>query len=234
MLHHLRSIAFLVLLMTTGAASGAEVRPYAREDMASDVVRLTATLRGETAAIGAQVKGKTADELRRDVASAIAASKFDSAQKLAGAAVTAAPKDPTNWLVLAEVAVKADDAKFNRRYDLVTRGATAAYAAFQRSATPDAQAEALAVLGDLLARHELWRPALDALHASLVRRDSITLRKTYDDMREQHGFRILDYKIDNEFDFAPRLLQLLRAAQAQDGFFALCRRLRRVGHRYLQ
>ena len=85
MLHALRSLTVLLVLMAAGAAVGAEVKPYAREDMASDVVRLTATLRGETAAIGAEVKGKSADQLRKDAALAVAASKFDAAQKLAGA-----------------------------------------------------------------------------------------------------------------------------------------------------
>ena len=54
------------------------------------------------------------------------------------------------------------------------------------------------MLADLLARHELWRPALDALKASLDRRDVIDVRKTYEAMRAEHGFRILDYKVDNE------------------------------------
>ena len=54
------------------------------------------------------------------------------------------------------------------------------------------------MLSDLLARHELWRPALDALKASLDRRDAIDVRKTYEAMRAEHGFRILDYKVDNE------------------------------------
>ena len=54
------------------------------------------------------------------------------------------------------------------------------------------------MLADLLARHEQWRPALDALKASLDRRDLIDVRKTYEAMRAEHGFRILDYKVDNE------------------------------------
>ena len=54
------------------------------------------------------------------------------------------------------------------------------------------------LLSDLLARHELWRPSLDALKASLDRRDAIDVRKTYEAMRAEHGFRILDYKVDNE------------------------------------
>ena len=98
----------------------------------------------------------------------------------------------------AGIAAAVDDAKANDRYDLVTRGATAAYAAYQHSTTPDTQAAALAALADLLARHEQWRPALDALKASLDRRDSVDVRKTYEAMRAEHGFRFLDYKVDNE------------------------------------
>ena len=66
----------------------------------------------------------------------------------------------------AFVAIKADDAKANGRYDLVTQGATAAYAAYQHAAAPDAQALALAMLGDLLARHEAWRRRARRLKAS--------------------------------------------------------------------
>ena len=49
------------------------------------------------------------------------------------------------------------------------------------------QAEALATLGNLFARHEMWRPALDAYRASLDRHDDEDARKIYEDMREKHG-----------------------------------------------
>jgi uncharacterized protein YfaS (alpha-2-macroglobulin family) len=197
MLHALRSLVALLILFV-GAASAAETKPFAREDMASDAVRLTETLRIATAAIGAQVKGKTPQQLLSEAARAVSGGDFAAADKLAGAAITAAPKDPANWLAYAGIAAAADDAKANDRYDLVSRGATSAYAAYQHSTTPDAQAAALAVLADLLARHEQWRPALDALKASLDRHDSVDVRKTYEAMRAEHGFRILDYKVDNE------------------------------------
>src|SRR5271169_6244260 len=131
MLHALRSLAVLLILLA-GAASAAEIKPFAREDMASDAVRLTETLRVATAAVGAQVKGKTPQQLLTEAARAVA-----------GAAITAAPKDPANWLAYAGFAAAADDAKANDRYDVVTQGATAAYAAYQHSTAPDAQAAAL-------------------------------------------------------------------------------------------
>ena len=207
MVHALRSLAVLLILFA-GSAGAAETKPFAREDMASDAVRLTETLRIATAAIGGEVKGKTPQQLLSEAAKAVASGDFAAGEKLAGAAITVAPKDPANWLAYAEIAAAADDAKANDRYALVTRGATAAYAAYLRSKTPDVQAGALAVLADLLARHEQWRPALDALKASLDRHDSIDVRKTYEAMRAEHGFRILDYKVDNEFGLAAGLFQL--------------------------
>ncbi len=190
--------AVLIALLFVGSALAADVKPYVNEDMASDAVRLAATLKAEAGKIGAQAQGKTPDDLRKAAAAAVTAGKFDVAAKLAAAAVTAAPKDPANWLAYAYVAVKADDAQANDRWDLVTQGAVAAYAAYQRATAPDVQAAALATLADLLARHSAWRGALDAYKASLDRRDNVDVRKTYEALREQYGFRILDYKVDNE------------------------------------
>jgi len=202
MLHLLRALA---LLLAMGAAAGAaETKPFAREDLASDAVRLMETLRADAAKVAPQAKDKSPEALRKAALATAAAARFADAEKLAAAAIAAAPKDPANWLTLATIAQRADEAQASGRYDLVNQGATAAYAAYQRSTTPQAQADALALLSDLLARHEVWRPALDALKASLDRRDDPDLRKTYEDMRAEHGFRILDYKVDNE-SASPRI-----------------------------
>src|ERR1700728_3832345 len=122
MLHALRSLAVLLILLA-GAARAAETKPFAREDMASDAVRLAEALRVATAAIGAQVKGKTAQQLLSEAARAVSGGDFAAADKLAGAAITAAPKDPANWLAYAGIAAAAHDAKANVRYDLLTRRA---------------------------------------------------------------------------------------------------------------
>src|SRR5215467_3410468 len=105
-LHALRSLAVFVLLLG-GVAGAAETKPFAREDMASDAVRLTETLRVATAAIGAQVRSKTPQQLLTEAGKAVVAANFEDAEKLAGAAVTAAPKDPANWLAYAGIAAAA-------------------------------------------------------------------------------------------------------------------------------
>ena len=198
MLTTLRSFAVALLLLAAGAALAADTqtlraRGHGERRRAPSGDPQDRGRQGRRAG-GEQDAGRFAQG--RVVAAA--AGRFENASRLAAAAVTAQPKDPANWLAFADVAVRADDAKANNRWDLVTEGATAAYGAYEHATTPEAQAQALAVLGDLLARHERWRPALDAYKASLDRKDNIDVRKTYEGLREQYGFRILDYKVDNE------------------------------------
>ncbi len=186
------------VFLIVGAALAADIKPYVNDDLASDAVRLAETLKAEAAKSGADTAGKSPEDLRKAALASIAAGKFDVAARLAAAAVTAAPKEASNWGTYAWVAVKADDAKADNRWDLVTQGAAAAYAAYERANDPVAQAQALELLGSLLARHSAWRGALDAYKASLDRRDNLDVRKTYEALREQYGFRILDYKVDNK------------------------------------
>ncbi len=47
-----------------------------------------------------------------------------------------------------------------------------------------------------LRRPPLWRPALDALRLSLELREVAEVRAQYERLREDHGFRILDYTVD--------------------------------------
>ncbi|MBV9555652.1 MAG: alpha-2-macroglobulin family protein, partial [Pseudolabrys sp.] len=197
MYNWLRTFLALVMVFFGMAAAQADVKPYARDFLASDVVRFTEQIRKEVAAY-AFVRGKSAEELRKEANAAADSADYKQAGKLAAGAITANPKDAANWLTLARIAVKADDAQASERYDLRERGTLAAYAAYTRVTTPTAQADALAMLGDLFARREMWRPSLDAYRASLDRHDDIDISKTYEDLREKHGFRILDYKVDND------------------------------------
>ena len=194
----LRRLLILLLFVFAGGVYAADIKPYLREDLASDVVRLTETLHKETVQIGAKLKGRTPEQLRKDAAAAVSAANFKDASAWLGAAVAANPKDEAAWLALAKLGAQADDAQADGRYDMVSRAQSAAYAAYQRANGASAQAEALALLGNLFARHETWRPAIDAYRASLDRRDDVDARAAYEDLREKHGFRIIDYKVDNE------------------------------------
>ncbi|MDX4993088.1 hypothetical protein SHY80_10985, partial [Streptococcus suis] len=78
------------------------------------------------------------------------------------------------------------------------RASTAAYIAYQRAGNAGEEAEALAVLGQALADRKLWRPALDSLRTSLDLREVAEVRANYEKLRDDHGFRLLDYSVDSD------------------------------------
>ena len=63
---------------------------------------------------------------------------------------------------------------------------------------PAEEADALAVLGRAMSDRKLWRPALDALRLSLDMREVAEVRGQYEKMRDEHGFRLLDYTVDSD------------------------------------
>ncbi|MGH6829718.1 MAG: alpha-2-macroglobulin family protein, partial [Methylocella sp.] len=113
--------------------------------------------------------------------------------KLTAAIVAANPKDSDAWIAYSRAAIAAGDDD-----DLQETGTAAAYIAYERASAKPEQAAALAWLGEIFATRSMWRPALDAYRASLDLADIAQARNIYEDLREKHGFRILDYKIDNE------------------------------------
>ena len=203
--NHAIALRILHALAPAPAATAAPpIKPYVRDDLASDVVRLAETVRKETAQIGRQGQGQERRALRKEAAAAATAGDYKGASKLLGAAIAGNPKDAAAWLLLAKLARKPT----TRRPPAATISSSAARPPPTPPISADRaapqQAEALALLGDLFARHEMWRPSLDAYRASLDRRDDADMRKTYEDLREKHGFRIVDYKVDNE-SAAPRV-----------------------------
>ena len=62
-------------------------KPYARDFLASDAVRLAETLRKETTSDGALTKGKNPEQLRKEAAAAADNADYKLAGKLAAAAV---------------------------------------------------------------------------------------------------------------------------------------------------
>ena len=81
---------------------------------------------------------------------------------------------------------------------LLERASTAAYIAYQRAGNQAEEADALAVLGRAFSERKLWRPALDALRLSLELREVADIRGQYEKMRDEHGFRLLDYTVDSD------------------------------------
>ena len=103
---------------------------------------------------------------------------------------------------------------------LLERASTAAYIAYQRAGNAGDEADALAVLGHAMSERKLWRPALDALRLSLDLREVADVRGQYEKMRDEHGFRLLDYTVEFRFGVAARLFPVLRGPRQADRFRA--------------
>jgi uncharacterized protein YfaS (alpha-2-macroglobulin family) len=171
----------------------AQQKSYTNEQLASDAARLEAQVRKD----GETQPPKPLDQIRRDVLAA--AVRNDTASALRVLSQIAAPdtKNAANWLAYARTALAVPPTSTSI-YQLRSQAATAAYLAYQRANTKPDEATALALLADVYARREEWRAALNAYRASLASNDAPAVRATYQRLREQHGFRIVNYKVDNE------------------------------------
>ncbi len=166
-------------------------KPFTNDDLANSAVELEAQIKSD-----AGVATKPVDQLRRDADAAFSKNDFRSGMTILGQIVAAVPADATTWLRLARTIQQIRPADDRERAMLLERASTAAYIAYQRTADRNQEADGLAFLGTLLSQRRLWRPALDALRLSLELREVADVRGQYERLRDQYGFRVLDYTVD--------------------------------------
>src|SRR5205814_2335221 len=123
---------------------------------------------------------------------------FRAGLQILGQIAATAPEDSGNWLRLARTIFQIRPSNSSEQTFFLERASTAAYLAYQRAANAGDEADALAVLGRALSERKLWRPALDALRMSLDLREVAEVRGQYEKMRDEHGFRLLDYTVDSD------------------------------------
>ncbi|MCL2385310.1 MAG: hypothetical protein FWC84_05730 [Alphaproteobacteria bacterium] len=193
----------LIFLFLADAASAQQ--SLVNDEVLSDATRLEHNIGAELDSLANQPlaqlrKGRAQAESRKDQQAVL---------KFAAAIVAANPKDFNAWLAYSHAAFDITNDN-----DLQANATAAAYIAYQRAPGKPEKASALAWLGEIYAKRFLWRPALNSTKASLDLAENAQLRNVYQDMREKHGFRILDYKVDNEsaspricFQFSESLVQ---------------------------
>ena len=136
--------------------------------------------------------------MRTDADAAFKRSDFRTGLQILGQIAAIAPEDSGNWLRLARTIFQIRPANSSEQTFLLERASTAAYIAYQRAGNPGEEADALAVLGRAMSERKLLRPALDALRLSLDLREVADVRGQYEKMRDEHGFRLLDYTVDSD------------------------------------
>lgn len=175
----------------THSAAKSDERPFSRDDLDDAAIRLEAQIKTDSGQVT-----KPVAQLRREMDEAFKKNDFRTGLQLLGQIVSVEPDDATSWLRLARSVAQIRPANAKERTLLLERSATAGYIAYERSDNPAEQAEALQIIGNSFAERRVWRPALDALRNALELREVAAVRAQYEKLREEHGFRLLDYTVD--------------------------------------
>ena len=166
-------------------------KPFQRSDLADSAVRLEAQIKIESGQVA-----KPVATLRSEAESAFGKRDFRAGMQTLAQVVSVAPREAGNWLRLARAILQIRPNDERERVNFLERAATSAYIAYQRAGNSGEEADALQLLGRTFAERKLWRPALDSYRLSLDLREVADIRQTYESLRDQHGFRILDYSVD--------------------------------------
>jgi uncharacterized protein YfaS (alpha-2-macroglobulin family) len=185
-------VAALVALLSVPLSVAASAqKPFVRDDLADAAIKLEAQIKSESGQVT-----KAAAVLRREADAAFQRNDFRNGLQLLGQITVVAPDDSTNWLRLAKSVLQIRPSNDRERTTLLERSATAAYIAYQRTKNEAEEAESLLIVSRTYADRTLWRPALDAMRLSLDLREVADVRQQYERLREDHGFRLLDYSVD--------------------------------------
>jgi uncharacterized protein YfaS (alpha-2-macroglobulin family) len=192
MIGFIRAASICAMLALGLASAQAAEKAFRRDDLADSAIKLEAQIKGEAGPV------TPAATLRTDADAAFRRKDFRAGLQILGQIAAIAPEDSGNWLRLSRIIFQIVPKNSSEQTFLLERASTAAYIAYQRAANAQDEADALAALGRALAQRELWRPALDALRLSLDQREVAEVRGQYEKLRDEHGFRLLDYTVDSD------------------------------------
>src|SRR6195952_3282343 len=188
-----RAAALCATLALGLVSAQAADKAFKRDDLADSAIKLEAQIKSEAGPVA-----KSAATLRTDADAAFKRLDYRAGLTTLGQIVATAPEDSGNWLRLARTILQIRPSNSSEQTFLLERAATAAYIAYQRAGNAGEEADALAVLGRALSERKLWRPALDALRLSLDVKEVAEVRGSYEKLRDDHGFRLLDYTVDSD------------------------------------
>ena len=188
-----RAVAVCATLVLGLVSAQAADKAFKRDDLADAAIKLEAQIKSEAGPVA-----KSSATLRNDADAAFRRNDFRSGLQILGQIAATAPDDSGNWLRLARTIFQIKPSNSSEQTFFLERASTAAYIAYQRAGNPQDEADALGVLGRAMSDRKLWRPALDALRMSLDLREVAEVRGQYEKLRDEHGFRLLDYTVDSD------------------------------------
>ncbi|MEL6375238.1 MAG: alpha-2-macroglobulin family protein, partial [Pseudomonadota bacterium] len=192
----LTTLALTTFTLTTLAVAPASAATFKNQTVARDADRYEAFLKKNW-----QPGQRDIEALKRQARQLIARGRDPRrASRHLAMAVVANRRDAVAWLNLARalLAIRPNAGRSNERYHLPVNASASAYRAYQLSPRDAIRAEALHVMGKALQRRSYWRPALEALKASLALAEQPAVRAAYKRLRAEKGFRIVNYKVQSD------------------------------------
>jgi uncharacterized protein YfaS (alpha-2-macroglobulin family) len=195
----MRSISILWLFVFALGLFAANVyaaeKPYVNADLASSAIRLQKKLADDSAELRA---GASLDELRKRANAAKSKGDIADSLPLLAAVAAASPDRSDIWLSFARASRAAAQKKGDDSDALFNDALSGAWIGYRNAKAKPDEASALALIGEIYAERETWRDSLNAYRASLDAALTPAVQGVYGDLREKYGFRVLDYKVDNE------------------------------------
>jgi len=114
------------------------------------------------------------------------------------------PGDYEAWTQLATALLMQNPDDWRERETKRKNAVSASINAYLRSVSDTERALALELVGRSLARRSEYKTAIKAYRASLAVEENSSVRRQYDDLVAEHGFRIVDHVVDSD-SAAPRI-----------------------------
>ena len=187
-------VAALVTLASVALSSipaSAAGKAFQRAELDEAAIKLEAEIKNDAGQVA-----KPLAQLRREADAAFQKNDVRNGMVLLGQIIAQAPDESASWLRLSRAIQQVRVVLDRDRLALIERSGTAAYIAYQRAKNRNEEADAMVIVGRSFGDRQVWRPALDALRVSLELREVADVRALYEKMREDHGFRLLDYTVD--------------------------------------
>ncbi len=146
----------------------------------------------------------TSEVLRRAGAEALGKGDGPSAETHYAALAKLEPGNFEVWGQLALSQIIQNPSNWEERRRKQEDAVSAAVNSYLRTIGDAERAQGFEVLGRALADSQNWKPAIKAMRAAVALQDEPRLRRAYEQMVAEHGFRILDHTVSADAS-APRI-----------------------------
>lgn len=185
----LRSLITAVVVFAASATAFAADKIFSRDGLASDAVRLEATLKARPPRPGDLAQLKRDGEAMRDAA---------TAEAIWGRVIALAPKDWVAWQRYAQAAASVNPADYSERWQRRRDAHAAAYQAYRLATAPRDEALALGTLAATYVAADEKHEALVVLRSALKVAQVPEVATLYDRLRPEFGFRLDEFKVDSD------------------------------------